>query len=64
MAPRRCHSASLANVMCNEDASIFCASVTAALARYCSAFTEPGPGRVSSRRPGTGVNGTAHCSFG
>ncbi len=36
----------------------------AAAASSRSRSAAPGPGRVSRRRPGTGVNGTAACILG
>jgi hypothetical protein len=50
--------------MCTPEMPLRSASSAAAVASMVSLASRPGPGRTSSRGPGTGVNGTAICIFG
>ena len=61
-SPSSFHSSSVQNVTCTEDRS---SDRHACSSAFASAPTGmPVPGRRSSRGPGTGLNGTATCSFG
>ena len=61
-SPRPFHSSSVQKVTCTEDSPSDSQACSSALAMVATGT--PLPGRRNSRGPGTGLNGTATCSFG